>query len=315
MRLPVALSLCMMAAVTLWWAPRLDAVGGSCRPRTLTKDEQLAAERVLARMRPLLPPAPPGWKIDKADTSDIGSGSCMNGKGTSVPQPVSVMVARRFRRDSPPPTAPAAPPVAPQPSAPASDPQRQARIKALEQQIAELQRQEAAVTADYQAARRAGDSPAQRAATEKSREIRSAMSIPRKELMELRRAEHQDREVSNAQLHDRAVAQTQASLANRRVANVAIYTNSGRALSRASQVIAVAGAALAITQPGFSTNLLFGNGWTHARHEAHRAWETGSLSRVQDVNVSLDGNAEVMAALIRALDMSALNALIERGQP
>ena len=314
MRLPVALSVCVMTAVTLWWAHPVDAVGGSCRPRTLTSDEQRAGERVLARMRPLLPPAPPGWKVDKADTSDIGSGSCMDGKGTSVPQPVSVMVARRFRRDSPPPTAPGTPPVAPPASAPASDLQRQARIKALEQQIADLQRQDAAVTAEYQAARRAADSAAQRAATERSRQIRSAMDIPRKELTELRRAEHQEREVSNAQLHDRAVAQTQTSLDNRRVANVAIYTNSGRALSRASQVVAVAGTALAITQPGLSTNLLFGNGWTHARHEAHRAWEPGSLSRVQDVNVSLDGNADVMAALVRALDMSALNALIERPQ-
>ena len=224
-----------------------------------------------------------------------------------------MQVARRFVRESPPPTAAAPTLVAPQPAAPApaSDPQRQARIKALEQQIRELQRQEAAVTAEYQAARRAGDSAAQRDATARSREIRLAMNVPNKELMELRRAEHRDREVNNAQLHERAVAQRAASLANRRVATVAINSNSGRALSRASQVVAVPGTALALTQPGFSTNLLFGSGWTHTRHEAHRAWEAGSLSRVQDVNVSVDGNAEVMAALIRALDMSALNALIE----
>jgi len=52
------------AAGMLLFPPASAASGGSCRPRTLTPAERQAGERVAARLRPLLPPAPPGWKID-----------------------------------------------------------------------------------------------------------------------------------------------------------------------------------------------------------------------------------------------------------
>ena len=300
------------AASPLCSSSAVYAVGGSCLPRNLTAEEQRAGERVLARLRPLLPPAPPGWKVDGADTIDIASGSCLDATmHKSVPQPVSVQVKRKFMRDSPPPAVPAAAP-APQP-APGSDPQTQARIKALEQQIAELKRQEMEVISAYQAARRIGDSAAQRAASVRDREIRLAMNAPMKELMDLRQAERLQREADNARSHEAAVAQNKAMLANRRVAQVVITTNSGRALARASRVVSVPGTSLAITQPGFSTNLLFGNGWTHQIHQDYRDWDpSASTSRVQDVNVRVEGNVEVMPALIGALDLKALNAVIER---
>lgn len=313
MRMLLATALSVMTALASWSVATVDAVGGSCLPRALTAEEQRAGERVLARMRPLLPPAPPGWKIDGADRSDIASGSCLDGTThKSVAQPVSVQVHRGFVRESPPPTAPVTTAPAPPSPAPAADMERRQRAKALEQQIAGLQRQEAAATADYQAARRAGDSAAQRAATARSREIREAMNPFRQELMEIQKAERLQRDADNKRSHDAAVAQTTAMLANRRVAHVTITTNSGRALSRASKVVSIPGTALAITQPAFSTNLLFGNGWTHRGHEAFRSWEAGSTSRVQDVNIRVEGNTEVMTLLIDALDMRALNALIER---
>ena len=298
------------AALTMFSSPVVHAVGGSCRPRALTAEEQRAGERVLARLRPLLPPAPPGWKQDGADTIDIASGSCLE-DGKSVPQPVSVQVHRKFVREGPPPAAPVAAAPAPKPSAP--DPQLQARAKALEQQIADLKREEAATTAAYQAARRVGDSAAQRAASARSREIRLAMNAPLKELMEIEKAERLQREADNAAATDAAFAQNKATLANRRIAHVVITTNSGRALARASKVISISSVPFAITQPGFGTNLLFGNGWTHVLHEAYRPWEKGvPLSRVQDVNVRVEGNEEVMQALIGELDPQAVNAVIER---
>jgi hypothetical protein len=280
-------------------------------PRALTTQEKTAGERVAAQLRPLLPPAPAGWRVDGADATDIASGSCLE-NGKSVPQPVSVQVRRSFVREGQPVAAPAPNLPAPRP-APARDAERQARAQALEQQINELKRQEVETTAAYQAARRVGDSPAQRAAIAKGRDIRRAMEAPLKELQEIRNAERREREAENARLHDAAVAQTQATLANRRTAQISINTNSGRALARASRVVTLAGVPLAITQPGLSTSLLFGTGWIHRGHEAYRPWAPGVPTwRVQDVNVRVSGNEEVMGARISALDLPALNAVIER---
>jgi len=131
--------------------------------------------------------------------------------------------------------------------------------------------------------------------------------------MQIREAERRQRAAQAAVLHEAAVSQTKASLANRRVTNVSLNTNSGRALARASKVVDVPGTAMAIVVPGLSTNLLFGSGWTHMTHQAFRPWDPQApLTRVQDVNVALDGPEEVMQALIRALDLKALDALIER---
>jgi hypothetical protein len=301
----------IVAAGTLIPSTVVQGVGGSCLPRALTAQEKQTGERIAAKLRPLLPPAPAGWKMDGADATDIASGSCLE-DGKSVPQPVSVQVRRSFIRPDPPPAAPAANPPMPRPAS-APDPQVRARVLALEQQIKDLKRQEAQITAAYQAARRAGDSPAQQAATARSREIRRAMDAPLKELKEIQDAERRQRTAENARRHEAAIAQTQTMLANRRTAHVSINTNSGRALARASKVVTIAGVPLAIAQPGFSTNLLFGTGWTHRGHEAYRPWIRGApTSRVQDVNVRVDGNDEVMRALIGTLDVTALNAVIER---
>ena len=301
----------IVAAFALFPSTVVQGVGGSCLPRALTAAEKQAGERVAVKLRPLLPSAPAGWKVDGADATDIASGSCLEG-GKSVPQPVSVQVRRSFRREGQPPASPATNLPAPRP-APTPDAQLQARMQALEQQIKELKRQEAETTTAYQAARRVGDSPAQREAIARGRDIRRAMDAPLKELKEIQAAERQQRNAENARLHEAAVAQTQTMLANRRTAHISINTNSGRALARASEVVTITGIPLAITQPGLSTNLLFGTGWTHRGHEAYRPWAQGApTSRVQDVNVGVDGNDEVMRALIGQLDFAALNGLIER---
>lgn len=301
----------IVSASTLFPSTVVQGVGGSCLPRALTTQEKQAGERVAAQLRPLLPGAPTGWKVDGADATDIAAGSCLEA-GKSVPQPVSVQVRRRFIRDG----QPVAPPAANLPAlrpAPAPDAQLQARVQALEQQIKELKRQEVETTTAYQAARRAGDSPAQRAAIARGRDIRRAMDAPLRELQEIRGVERRQRDAENARHHETAVAQTQAMLANRRTAQISINTNSGRALARASRVVTIAGVPLAITQPGFSTSLLFGPGWIHRGHEAYRPWVPGMPTwRVQDVNVSVDGNEEVMRALVATLDVAALNAVIER---
>ena len=301
------------AAAVLSSSSAAYASGGSCRPRALTAAEKQAGERVLARLRPLLPSAPAGWRIDGADATDIASGSCLDAKThKSEPQPVSVQVRRRFVRDSPPPATAATPAPATTPR-PAVDPQMQARTKVLEQQIAELKRQEQEIAAAYRAASVAGNSAAKQRASADSRELRIAMQAPQKELMQIREAERRQRAAQAAVLHETAVAQTKASLGNRRVTNVSLNANSGRALARASKVVDVPGTAMAIVVPGLSTNLLFGSGWTHMTHQAFRPWDPQApLTRVQDVNVALDGPEEVMQALIRTLDLKALDALIER---
>jgi hypothetical protein len=300
------------AASTLPVSPVVHASGGSCLPRTLTPAEKQAGERVVARLRPLLPPAPAGWRIDGPDAIDIASGSCLDATThKSVPQPVSAQVQRTFVREGPPPVAA---PVNARPTPPAApDPQTQARARTLEQQIAELKRQEQAASAAYTAARRAGDGAGVRAAQAQGREVRRAMEVPLTELMEIRKAERLQRQAENAASHEAAVAQTKAMLANRRIAHVILTTNSGRALARAARPISIPGTALAISQPGFSTHLLFGKGWTFHANQAYRDWAPSApLSRVQDVNVQVDGNDEVMQALISSLDLRALDAIIER---
>jgi hypothetical protein len=299
-------------AAALWSAAAYPS-GGSCLPRSLTAAEKQAGERVLARLRPLLPAAPAGWRIDGADATDIASGSCMDGNThKSVPQPVSVQARRRFVREGPAPAAAATPPAAATPRT-SVDPQMQARAKALEQQIAELKRQEQEIAAAYRAKTVAGNTEAKQRATADSRQLRAAMQAPQKELMQIRDAERRQRAAEAAALHDTVVAQTKASLANRRVAEVSINTNSGRALSRASRIVDVPGTALAIADPGSGTNLLFGRGWTHSGHQAFRPWDPQApLTRVQDVNVRVDGPQETVQALVRALDSKALDAVIER---
>jgi hypothetical protein len=312
MNRPVLAMLAALVAASTMNMPQLRASGGSCLPRTLTPAEQQAGERVAARLRPLLPPAPDGWRVDGADATDIASGSCLDAAThKSVPQPVSVQVRRSFVREAAPPAtrtvvAPAVPPAA-------TDPRNEARMKELEQQIRVLQIKERTATESYQAARRAGDSDGQRKATAELREIRLAMKPPRQELMDLQTAERLQREAVNRAHTEAAFARNRESLANRRIAHVSLTTNSGRALARASKTIAVPGVALAIRQAGLSTNLLFGEGWTHQSHEAYRAWTPSApTSRVQDVNARIEGPEDMMDALIGELDLKALQAIIER---
>jgi hypothetical protein len=91
----------IVAAIALCPSTVVHGVGGSCLPRALTTQEKQAGERVAATLRPLLPPAPAGWRVDGADATDIASGSCLQG-GKSVPQPVSVQVRRSFIREGSP---------------------------------------------------------------------------------------------------------------------------------------------------------------------------------------------------------------------
>jgi hypothetical protein len=313
MKKALHITLAALAATSMLPAsPVVHASGGSCLPRTLTPAEKQAGERVVARLRPLLPPAPAGWRIDGPDAIDIASGSCLDATThKSMPQPVSAQVRRTFVREGPAPTA--APVNMPPAATPAPDPQVRARARTLEQQIAELKRQQQAASDAYTAARRAGDGAGVRAAQAQGREVRRAMDVPLKELMEIRKAERLRQQAENAARHEATVAQNKQSLANRRIAHVTLNTNSGRALARASRPIVIPGTALAISQPGFSTSLLFGKGWQFMSNEAYRPWDPSApLSRVQDVNVRVDGNDEVMQALIGSLDLKALDAIIER---
>src|SRR5687767_11212236 len=116
MKHSVHITIMAVAVAVLSSSSAAHASGGSCRPRTLTAAEKQAGARVLARLRPLLPSAPAGWKIDGADATDIASGSCIDANThKSEPQPVTVQVRRRFVRDNPPPPTAATPAPAPTP--------------------------------------------------------------------------------------------------------------------------------------------------------------------------------------------------------
>ena len=289
------------------------AAGGSCLPRALTDAEKNMGERVAARLLKMLPPAPPDWKVRDKDLTDIASGSCLDSNTKKmIPQPVGVTVKRSFLRDGPAP-APVAAKAAPAAMSSAGlGPEQQARAQALEQQVAELKRREQEAVAAYMAARRSGDSEAQKKASEQSRELRAAMGPPQKELRELRDVERRQRAAESKASSDAAFAHAKEELANRRIASVAFYANSGQKQVRASKPVSVPGVPLALYQGMGATHLLFGD-WKHSGHYAASPFDLSApTTRVQDVSVRIDGNDAVTAQLLGKIDLKALQALMQR---
>jgi hypothetical protein len=287
--------------------------GGSCLPRPLTAAEKEAGERIAARLRKTLPAAPAGWKAQGEDRIDITSGSCLSSATKKmVPQPISVLVSRSFLRDDPAPAPgsvkPAAAPAAPA----ASSADDQARAQALEQQLAELQGKEKDAVRAYQAARRAADSEGQKKASQESREYRAAMGPPHKELMELRRAESRQRDAESRAHTEAAFAHAKEELANRRVASVHLYTNSGQKQVRGSKPVSITGVPLALRDGRGATHLLFGD-WKHLGNYASNPLdESAPTTRVQEVSVRLDGSDAVTEQLLNALDLNAIKSVMQR---
>lgn len=289
------------------------AAGGSCLPRPLTAAEKEAGERIAARLRKMLPPAPTGWKIRDEDRSDIAAGSCLSSATKKmVPQPVSVLVSRSFLSEGPAP-ATSSPKPAPIPVASAaSGAEEQARAQALEQRIDELKRKVQDATAAYQAARRAGDSEGQKKASQESREYRAAMGPPQKELMELRGSERRQRDAESKAHTEAAFARSEEALANRRDASVHLYANSGQKQVRGSKPVSVAGVPLALRDGRGATHLLFGD-WKHFGNYVLNPFdESVPTTRVQDMSVRIDGNNEVVGQLLGKIDLNALQAVVQR---
>jgi hypothetical protein len=287
-------------------------------PRALTPTEKEMGERVAARLLPMLPPAPPGWKVRDKDLTDIASGSCLDSATKKmVPQPVAVTVSRSFLRDDPAPvpvSAKAAPASAPARSAAEQQARAQQEVRAqtLEQQIAELKRKEQGATAAYTAARRAGDSEAQKKASHESRELRAAMGPAQKELMEIRDGERRQRAAESKAHTEAAFAHQKEELANRRVASVSFDANSGQKQVRASQPVSIPGVPLALRQGMGATHLLFGD-WKHFGNYAASAFDPSApTTRVQDVSVRVVGNDEVTAQLLGKIDLNAVRSVLQR---
>jgi hypothetical protein len=269
-------------------------------------------ERVAAKLRPLLPSAPPGWKIVDADHSDVASGTCLDSATKKmVPQPVSVLVSRKFMRTDPPPATAAA---QPKPVAPAAapDPNAEARAAALEQQINALKVKEQEASRAYTAARVKGDSEAQRKASQEAREHRAAQGPLQKELMEIRTGQRSQREAANKANTDAAFARAKEELANRPVALVAILVNSDQATARAAKVVTVPGVDLALRDSGGKSHLLFGN-WKQFGSLAANPFDPSlPTTRVQDAIVDITGSDAVTEELLKKLDLSAIRSLMER---
>lgn len=187
-----------------------------------------------------------------------------------------------------------------------------ARTQELEQQIAALQRKDKEAIAAYQAARRSGDSAAQKQASETSREHRVAMRPLQQELTQLRRRQHQSREAASAASTRSAREHAEAARANRSTASVSIYTNLPQLSARGGKPVSIAGVPLALRDSLGRTYLLFGK-W---RNDA-AGWPTAALDesaptvRVQNVGARIDANEATTEQLLKALDLAALKAAIK----
>ena len=301
----------VIACVALF-SPSVQAdMGRWCEPRALTAAEKEAGERVAERLRKSLPSAPTGWTI-RGERADIAAGSCKaESSGKLVPQPVTITVTRSFMRSDPPPQPASAPPQQ-APAQPSSSPQERARAGELEQKIAELKRGEMDAVAAYQAARRTGDSAAQREATQASRQFRAEMGPLQKELMALRRAESGRRAADTDTRTRAAQARMAEARANRRDASVTIYANSGQGQMRAAEPMPVSGASLALRERGGAAHLLFGE-WRHSGSFATaKIDESAATTRVQAVHVRVDASEDMSGELLRALDLNAVKEVMNR---
>jgi hypothetical protein len=290
----------------------LHAAGGSCLPRALTTAEKAMGKRVAAALLPLLPPAPPGWKIVDADHTDAASGTCLDSATKKmVPQPVSVLVSRKFMRTDPPAATPAAQPKPETPAA-APDANAEARAAALEQQINALKVKEQEASRAYTAARVKGDSEAQRKASQEAREHRAAQGPLQKELLEIRAAQRVQNNAASKASTDAAFARAKEELANRPVASVAILVNSDQASVRAAKVLTVPGVDLALRDSNGKSHLLFGK-WKQFGSLAANPFDPSlPTTRVQDAIVDITGSDLVVEQLTMKLDLSTIRALIGR---
>lgn len=300
-----------LSAVLVSGAAHVGAAGGSCLPRALTPAEKAMGDRVAARLRPMLPAPPPGWKIRDADLSDIASGTCLSSKTKKMePQPVSILVHRTFLRTDPPAAPAAATPTAVAPAA-LPDPEAEARAQALEKQITALKVKEQEAGRAYTAARVKGDSEAQRIAIAEQREQRTAQGPLLKELSEIRTAQRLQREAQNKANTDAAFAHAREELANRPVASVSILVNSDQASARAAKPVTVPGVSLALHDTGGTTHLLFGNWKQFGTMAANPFDESAPTTRVQDVIVDITGSDAVTDQLLKKLDLTAISNLME----
>jgi hypothetical protein len=288
-------------------------MGRECLPRPLSASEKEASERVAEQLRKALPAAPDGWTI-RGERTDVAAGSCpAEDSGKAVAQPVTISVLRNFaRNDAPPPAAPAAPQPAAQPP---SNAEHQARAAALEKQIAELQRKEQAAGAAYREARRAGDSAAQRQATEQSRKYRLEMGPLQRELRELRNVERRARAADGEARTRAAQARMEEARANRRDASVSIQTNLRQSEMRGSRPLSVDGVPLAFRERSGATQLVFG-GWRRSGSFAlAQIDESVPTTRVQNARVRIDANEPVTEQLLAAMDVKSVGESVDSPAP
>ena len=129
-----------------------------------------------------------GGLDDARRTVRCGSGLVpVEGSSRTMAQRVMVSVLRNYVPQDPPKQAPTAA-AEPRPTAPAARPEREARIQALEKQVAEFKRQEVELTA---ATKRSGALATARCSArpiEASRKLRAEMAPVQRELGDLRRA-------------------------------------------------------------------------------------------------------------------------------
>ena len=285
-------------------------MGRECQPRPLTAQEKEAADRLGERLRKALPSAPAGWST-RDERVDVAAASCpAEGGARAIPQPVTVSVLRNYvRQDAPAQSTAAA--VEPPTPAPAPRPEQAARVQALEKQLAELRRQEAASGAAYREARRAGDSAAQREATEASRKLRGEMAPVLNELAELRRAEREERSAAGAARTQAARARMEGARADRRDASVSIQTNVRQAETRGARAVSVDGVPVALRDGGGATHLLLGDWQRSGSFAMANIDESLATTRVQSLRVRIDGNEAATAELLERFDVKALAPLVE----
>jgi hypothetical protein len=197
------------------------------------------------------------------------------------------------------------------PVAPVVTAEQEARAKALEKDLAELQRKERDAGAAYREARRTGDSSAQKEASEASRKLRGDMAPLHRELAQLRRQMHAARATAGAANTRTAQKRMEEARANRRDASVAVHTNLRQAEMRGARPVAVGDVPLAFRDGAGATHLLFGDWRRSGSFAMSRIDETAPTTRVQNLRVRIDANEPAGAQLLAALDAKALAQMAE----
>ena len=175
----------------------------------------------------------------------------------------------------------------------------------------DLRHQEAAIGQAYREARRAGDSAAQREATETSRKLRAEMAPLQRELAELRRAGRDERAAASTARSQAAQARMDEARDNRRTASVSMHTNLRQAETRGARPVSVDGVAVALRERDGGLQLLLGNWQRSGSFAMATVDESLATTRVQSLRVRIDGNEAAAAQLLERLDAKALAALVE----